>query len=331
MARPEDRLTPAGASTPPDASVTSGKGAFDGEWYHEQFHGAVRFAVRAQEHLHSEHSEFQKIDVYQSEFFGKFLTLDNLMMLTERDECVYHEMLVHVPLLSMPAPRSVLVIGGGDMGCAREALAHPSVERVVQCDIDERVTRVCEQFFDWPATVASDPRLELHFADGAAFLRESEGAFDLIIVDSTDPIGPAVTLFEPEFYATARRALRPGGVLTAQTESPHWSARAMAWVHGNLRQVFPRVHPYLGSIPTYPSGGWSWAFASVDRDPHQEFDLGRAEAIAARTRYYTPDLQRGAFALPKHVQRALAGEDPFAGFGVEELPSGTSGPTGDSA
>lgn len=291
------------------------RGGFCGDWVQEEHTGATRLGIRVRSRLHEESSPYQRIAVYDSAFFGRILTLDDLVMLTERDEFVYHEMLVHVPLCSMPAPRRVLIIGGGDCGALRECLRHPGLERVVQCDIDERVTRVSERFFPWAREAAEDARAELVFADGIEFVARHTGEFDLIAIDSTDPAGPASGLFVSDFYAAVRRALRPGGVMTAQTESPHWNADLVASIYRHMRSVFPHVAGYASWVPTYPSGCWTMAYASADRRHDEHFDVERAKAIEAACRYYNRDVHRGAFALPTFVRKAVdACIDPYAPF-----------------
>jgi spermidine synthase len=199
----------------------------------------------------------------------------------------------------------VLIVGGGDCGSAREILKHPSILQVVQCDIDERVTRVCEEYFSWLAPVIADPRFELRFADGVEHIRQHECAFDLIIIDSTDPVGPGVGLFQSEFFDAARRALRPGGVLVNQTESVHWSPDLVVSVVAQMREVFGEVSTYWGAIPTYPSGSWCWSYASETRRPHDCFDASRAAMVAESCQYYSPPLQEAAFVLPRFLRRAL--------------------------
>lgn len=280
-------------------------GGMQDGWFFEENQGTSRLGIRVREHLHSERSEYQKLDVYDSEFFGRFLTLDDLMMFTERDEFVYHEMLTHIPLCSLPSPERVLIVGGGDCGCAREILKHESVQQVVQCDIDERVTRVCEEYFSWLGPVMQDPRFEALFADGVEYIRRHERAFDLIIIDSTDPIGPAVGLFQSEFFEATRRALRSGGVLVNQTESVHWSPKLVAAVVRQMREVFPLVSTFWGAIPTYPSGSWCWSYASDTRAPRDHFDAARARRVAESCQYYTPEMQEAAFVLPQFLRRAL--------------------------
>lgn len=292
-----------------------GRGRRVGEWFEEENVGAARLGLRIRTLLHEERSPFQKLSLYDTAFFGKVLTLDDVVMLTERDEFVYHEMLVHVPLCSMPRPRRVLIIGGGDCGALREVLRHPEIERAVQCDIDERVTRVSERFFPWVRETLADPRAEAVFEDGVAYIDRHEGEFDLIAVDSTDPIGPAAGLFAGEFYRRVIRALRPGGVMTAQTESPHWNPDLVADIYREMKASFPRVAAYGCWIPTYPSGCWTMAYASPDRSPTDHFDESRAAALETGCRYYNRALQTAAFALPNFARSVVYdGVDPFASY-----------------
>jgi spermidine synthase len=299
---------------PPDLGMVPNTGGLSGEWFQEDNQGVTRLGIRVSAHLHTEKSPYQKIDVYESPFFGRFLTLDDLMMVTERDEFVYHEMLIHVPLCAMPEPTSVLIIGGGDCGCIREALRHRSIERVVQCEIDERVTRVSERFFPWVSEAIADPRVELVFDDGVRYIEQNRREFDLIVVDSTDPIGPAVGLFLADFYGKVRDALRPGGLMAAQTESPHWNAATLGAIRGQIDSAFRHVATYWGSVPTYPSGSWCWTLAGLDRAYDEFFDDGRAREIAQHTLYYNAEIHRACFMLPSFARAALRGQDPFGRF-----------------
>jgi len=295
--------------------LPAARGCVTGGWYYEENAEASRFGIRVRETLHEERSQYQKLTVYDTAFFGRVLTLDDVVMLTERDEFVYHEMLVHVPLCSMPEPRRVLIIGGGDCGALREVLKHPSVDIVVQCDIDERVTWVSEKFFPWVSEARADPRAELVFADGIDYVTRHRASFDLVVVDSTDPVGPATGLFAGDFYAAVLRSLRPGGVMTAQTESPHWDADLVASIYREIRSSFRHTDAYACWLPTYPSGCWTLAYASADRGHDDFFDDRRAFEIATRCRYYNHALQRGAFALPNFVRDAVYGAvDPFERF-----------------
>mgnify|MGYP001397956252 CR=1 FL=1 len=289
------------------AGGNAAHGFVEGDWFYEEGNQATRLGIKLKEKLHEEQSEYQKLTVFDTEFFGKILTLDDVMMLTERDEFVYHEMLIHIPLLSIENPKTVLIIGGGDAGCLREALKYPSVEKVVQCDIDERVTRVSEEYFSWVKSAIGDPRAEVIFEDGVKYIEEHKNAFDLIVVDSTDPVGCAVGLFLRDFYGKVSEALKPGGVMVAQTESPHWEPKMTGAIYSEIRQVFDFVRPYLGTIPTYPSGCWSWAYASRTRQPTDFFNRELASEIETTTRYYNSDLQTASFALPNFVKRAIDG------------------------
>lgn len=308
-----------GSEERPEIEMTGASGSFDGTWFTEEDNFSSRLGIRVTERLHLERSKYQEIAVYDTPFFGRMLTLDGLVMFTERDEFVYHEMLTHLPLLSMEAPRSMLVIGGGDCGIVREALRHPSLERVVQCEIDERVTRVAAAHFPWVDEVVRDPRTELVFADGIPFMAANREGFDLVVVDSTDPIGPAQGLFRRDFYREVAQSLRKGGVMAAQTESPHWSPELVGPIYAEIRQAFRHVHAYAGFIPTYPSGCWCWAYASNQRTPETYFDADRAAAITRHTRYYQPGLQQAAFVLPRFVEEAVAGRNPFERFGPPDV------------
>ncbi|MEM6531123.1 MAG: polyamine aminopropyltransferase [Myxococcota bacterium] len=279
------------------------RGFVDGDWYVEETRGAVRQSIKLRETLHQEQTEYQKLAVYDTEFFGKMMTLDDIVMLTERDEFIYHEMLVHVPLCSIENPRRVLIIGGGDCGCLREALKHDSIEEVVQVDIDRRVTEVSAEHFNWVDAARRDARATLLFEDGVRYIQEHPRQFDLVIIDSTDPEGFALSLFLSEFYAQVANSLRPGGVMTAQTESPHWSADMVSAIYGELQQAFASVSAYLASVPTYASGLWTLAYCSSG--PRSAVDPARAERIAAQCRYYNRSLHEAAFALPNFVRETI--------------------------
>lgn len=286
------------------------RGFIETGWYHEETAAAVRQSYRISRVLHEEDTEYQKITVLDTPFFGRVMTLDGIVMLTERDEFVYHEMLVHVPLCSLPAPKRVLIIGGGDCGCLREALKHPELEEVVQVDIDRRVTEVSAEHFGWVDECRRDPRATLLFADGVQYIRDNPRAFDLIVVDSTDPKGFALDLFVADFYRQVAAALKPGGVMTAQTESPHWSTDMVGAIYDELRGAFTSVSAYLASVPSYASGLWTLAYASSR--PRSPVDASRAHTLAASCRYYNPQVHEAAFALPNFVRDALRGRNVFA-------------------
>ena len=263
--------------------------------------------------LASEQSPFQKIEVFRQASFGTMLVLDGLVQTTERDEFVYHEMLTHVPLLSLEEPKRVLIVGGGDGGTLRHVLMHPSVERAVMVEIDERVTSLCRQHMPTIGGEAfDDPRADVRFADGIAYVMDGGESFDAILIDSSDPVGPGEGLFTPDFYRAAAGRLNPGGVLASQSGSPYVQQDELHRTQRCARAAFADVRPYLAGIPTYPGTMWSFTLAGE----RLELDAAAAERraterkIDAETRYWTPQLQQGAFAVPKIVHEVTAEEGP---------------------
>ena len=219
---------------------------------------AYRYAVRAR--LHSSRSAFQQIEVFETDFFGRMLVLNNVVQLTERDEFLYHEMLAHVPLHSHPSPERVLIVGGGDGGTLREVLKHPSVSRVVVVELDPEVIAVAKRFFSSLARSFDSPKAEVVNGDGVAFLRETGEQFDAVLVDSTDPVGPAAALSSPEFFRAAAGALAEGGLFAMQTESLHFHVEYVNRVQASLREFFQFVRLYCVPVATY-AGNW-WTFSS---------------------------------------------------------------------
>lgn len=252
--------------------------------------------------LHRERSRYQEIVVYDTEAFGRLLTLDDVVMTSERDEFVYHEMLAHVPLVTHPRPRRVLVIGGGDGGVVREVLKHRAVEEVHLVEIDGRVLAAAREHLPTIASGLGDPRVRVTVGDGIEYVQGVRDAYDVIIVDSTDPVGPAVGLFREEFYRDVAAALAADGLFAAQTESPFFDAPLLKEVHLALRAIFPVTRLALFTVPTYPGGLWSLSLGSKAHDPLTA-PLDRARGLA--TRYYSPEIHRAAFVLPPFVQEIL--------------------------
>ena len=279
----------------------------DDLWYSEYHTPNVRFSIKVREQLHFEQSKYQKISVFDSMEFGRFLTLDGVVMLTERDEFIYHEMIAHVPMAVKPDAKRVLLIGGGDGGAARELCKYRSIERIDVVEIDERVVRVCQEYLPQTACGFDDARVKLHFDDGLRFVRALEGEYDLVIVDSTDPSGPGEVLFTKEFYGNCLKALRPDGIMVNQHESPFYAedAKAMKAAHKRIVSVFPLARVYQAHIPTYPSGHWLFGFASKGPHPLKDVDAARWKALGIKTRYYNTNLHKGAFYLANYIEEVL--------------------------
>lgn len=279
-------------------------------WYTEKHTEDVHFTIRVERQLCARKSAFQRIDVFESKEFGRFLTLDGLMMLTEKDEFIYHDMIVHPAMATNPDIRKVLVIGAGDGGAVRELLRYPGIERIDMAEIDEEVVRVCREFLPNTASGLSDARVHICYEDGVRFVRRFENEYDLIIVDSTDPFGPGEGLFTKAFYGSCYRALREDGILVNQHECSYYPSYAenMRRAHRRILNLFPVCRVYQAHIPTYPSGHWLFGFASKKLDPLKA-DLSRWTALGLDTKYYNPDLHFGCFALPTYVQRQLEETD----------------------
>lgn len=282
----------------------------DDLWYSEYHTPEIRFSIKVTQQLHYEKSNYQQISVFDSVELGRFLTLDGIMMLTERDEFIYHEMITHPAMAVNPDIRNVLVIGAGDGGVARELTKYGTIQNIDVVEIDERVVAVCKEYLPKTACGFEDPRVHLHFQDGLKYVRRTESSYDLIIVDSTDPFGPGEVLFTKEFYGNCCRALAENGILINQHESPFYQedARAMQSAHRRIAQVFPLSRVYQAHIPTYPSGHWLFGFAARKMDPIKDLKTESWNALGLATRYYNTDLHRGAFALPSYVKEQLHDE-----------------------
>ena len=279
----------------------------DDLWYSEYHTPDVRFSIRVSAQVHQEQSDYQRISVYDSPEFGRILTLDSVLMLTERDEFIYHEMITHVPMAVHPGIQTVLVIGGGDGGVARELSKYKTIESIDVVEIDRRVVEVCREYLPQTACGFDDLRVKLRFEDGLKFVRHTQNRYDLIIVDSTDPSGPGEVLFTTEFYGGCMDALTENGILVNQHESPFYGedARAMQSAHKRIVSVFPVGKVYQAHIPTYPSGHWLFGFASNGLHPTRDLDDAAWNALHIPTRYYNTNLHRGAFALPNYVEEKL--------------------------
>ena len=276
-------------------------------WFSEMQTPNVKFSIRVERQLYSGQSQFQRIDVFESPEFGRFLTLDGYMMLTERDEFIYHEMITHVPMAVHPRVKRVLVIGAGDGGVIRELVRYPEIEDIDLVEIDELVVEVCRKYLPQTACRMDDPRVHIHYEDGLKYIRSCENEYDLIIVDSTDPFGPGEGLFTREFYGNCCKALREDGIMVNQHESPFYTedANACQRAHKNIASSLPIHKVYQAHIPTYPSGHWLFGFASKKYHPLKDLDETRWNLRGLSCKYYTTTLHKGAFYIPAYVERLL--------------------------
>ncbi|PAB56887.1 polyamine aminopropyltransferase [Anaeromicrobium sediminis] len=280
-------------------------------WYTEEHTENAKFSIKVKEQLYSEESEFQKIDFFESEEFGTFFTLDGLMMVNEKDEFIYHDMIVHVPMATNPNIKKVLVIGGGDGGTVRELTRYNTIEQIDMVEIDEQVVRACEKYLPITSSKLQDERVNLYFEDGLAFVKNTDNIYDLIIVDSTDPIGPGEGLFTEEFYNNCSKALSEEGILVNQHESPYYErdAHEMKRAHRKIKRLFPISKVYQFHMPTYPSGHWLFGFASKKFDPIKDIKVEQWNSLELKTKYYNTDLHVGCFALPTYVNEMLESAD----------------------
>lgn len=256
---------------------------------------------RAKRRLLSEKTLFQKMEIYGTESYGRVLMLDGLVQTTEKDEFFYHEMLVHPALMSHPRPRDVLIIGGGDGGALREVLRH-RVRSAVLVEIDSRVIEACREYFPGMAASFGDKRATVAVDDGNRFIRETERRFDVILVDSSDPVGPSAVLHQRAFYVALKKRLKTGGIIAAQAGAPLFHLEHLREKRRFLRKLFRFALYYLGPVPTYPGGLWCYVFLSDRVDPLQ----GRRRRPPEKLKYYNCDVHRAAFALPEFLKARTA-------------------------
>lgn len=281
------------------------------DWYSEKHDRHTKFSIAYKTHIASVQNDIQKIDFYDTYDFGIIFTLDGILMLTQRDEFIYHEMLVHPAMAVNPDIRRVLIIGGGD-GCGvRELLRYPGIECIDISEIDGAVVDLCMQYLPGSREALTDPRVHLHISDGVQFVKNAKGKYDLIIVDSTDPVSVGAGLFTLTFYRDCHKKLRENGILINQHESPFYSgdAREMARTHQKLKQIFPICKVYQFHMPTYASGHWLFGFSSLRAHPIRDLQADRWNALCLPARYYNTALHVGSFALPGYVLETLRESD----------------------
>jgi len=276
------------------------------EFYKEITPSGYGIAIKQKEVLFSKQSPFQKVEIIDTDStLGKILTLDDLMMTTEGDEFCYHEMIAHIPMMHHKAPKTVLVIGGGDGGTVREVLKHDTVEKVVLCEIDGMVIDVCKKYLPTIACKLDDPKCEIHVEDAIEYIKDKKNMFDIVLIDSTDPMGPGEGLFTEEFYTNVKNSLKEGGIMCAQSESPFANKEEIKKMYNLLKRVFPVCSAFTSNIPTYPGGYWAWAFCSETVKPLSYWDERRGEAITKTCKIYNRDYHNARFALPNYLKELL--------------------------
>ena len=278
----------------------------DKNWFTETHKGILKTGFKFKKTLFEGDSSYQNVKIIETEGFGKMLINDHIVMTCERDEFIYHEMIAHVPMFSHPNPQSALIIGGGDGGSARELLKHKGLRQLVLVEIDSMVISACRKHLKSLSASFEDPRLELKIEDGADFISRQREAFDIILIDSSDPIGPSSVLFQESFYKNAHRALKEGGILTAQAESPFYEIERQKKLLKMNSKLFEQLGFYHYSNLSYPSGFWSFLYASKGPHPLKDFQKLRFENYDLKLRYYNEEIHRASFANPQFVKKAFA-------------------------
>lgn len=275
-----------------------------GNWYTEKQTENFGITMKINKTLHVEQTEWQFLEMAETAEWGNMLFLDGMVMTSQKDEFVYHEMVAHVPLFTHPNPENVLVVGGGDGGVIREVMKHPKVKKATLVDIDGKVIEYSKKYLPEIAGELDNPRVEVIVGDGFMHIAKSENEYDVIMVDSTEPMGPAVDLFTKGFYAGIHKALKEDGLFVAQSDNPWFKADLIKQVQSDVKEIFPITKLYTANIPTYPSGLWCFTIGSKKHDP---LHVPTEQFHDIDTKYYTKELHSAAFVLPKFV-KDLAGE-----------------------
>lgn len=276
-------------------------------WFHDEHTDNVKLAIRVDYQVFSAQSEIQRIDVLESKEFGKILVVDGDLMLTEKDEFIYHEMISHVPMAVHPQVEKILVIGGGDGGAVRELAKYDTVEQIDVVEADPLLVEVCRKYFPQMACSLNDPRVHIYHEDGLRFIRSKSDEYDLIIIDSPNPFGAGEGLFTKEFYGNCFNALHEDGIMINQHESPFYKEEAFQCqrMHKRIIESFPISRIYQAHIPSYPSGHWLFGFASKRYHPIHDMDGIQWKLRGIQTKYYLPRLHAGVFALPAYVEELV--------------------------
>lgn len=276
-------------------------------WFSEFHTPDVKHSIRVHRHLYSQKSDYQQIDIFDTPEFGRVLALNGNVMLTERDEFIYDEMITHVPMAVHPCIQDVLVIGAGDGGVVRELARYEQIRRIDLVEMDPEVVDACRTYLPENACRLDDSRVNIYFDNALRFIRRRKEEYDLIIVDSTDPFGPSEGYFTREFYGICYNALHEDGIMVNQQGSPFYQhdAEAMQRSHKRIVNTFPISRVYQAHIPTYAAGYWLFGFASKKYHPIDDLDEKKWLGLNLRTRYYTTKLHIGAFYLPAFLEKML--------------------------
>nr|MBN2277563.1 polyamine aminopropyltransferase [candidate division Zixibacteria bacterium] len=274
-------------------------------WFTELHLGNSGLTIKVKSLVESTHSKFQRIDVLDTEDFGKMLVLYGSIMVAERDLDAYNEMLTHVSLFTHPRPENVLIIGGGDGGAMTNVMKHPEVKKATMCEIDRKVVEVSRRHFPKITDGLKDPRCRIVYHDGKDFINKTRDKFDIILLDLSDPIGPAAELFQKQFHRKVFGRLNKDGIMVAQSESPYYNPVTVKQMYKNLREIFPIVRMYTAHVPIYPSCYWSFAFCSRKYDPIDDFDSRRYGKLRLKNNYYNAEVHLGSFLLPEYVKELI--------------------------
>ncbi len=269
-------------------------------WFSELHTPSSGITFKVKNYLYSGKSAYQKIDLFEVESYGRVLALDGMVMVTERDEFIYHEMITHPAMRIHPSPENVLIIGGGDGGTARETLKYSEVKKVTMVEIDEEVVNVSKKFLPSISCALSDPRLDIKFEDGVNFVKETSETFDVLLLDTSDPVGPAEVLYRREFYENCKRCLKDGGILVTQAESPWAQLNILRNLLTEIKGIFKRTSLYIAHVPTYPGGLWSFLMMGEFFTPEKLL-----RPAPPGLKYYNDDIHKGMSLLPQYIKEAL--------------------------
>lgn len=276
-------------------------------WFKEKHTENVQFDIRMDKHIFSEENDHNRIDIFESPEFGRVLTADGYIVMTERDEFIYHEMMTHIPMAVHPNPQKILVFGAGDGGVVRELLKYPEVERIDMVEVNTGVVEAARKYLPFSASHLNDPKVTIYSQNALRYIRHIIGEYDIIIIDSAGYYGPGESLLSREFYGSCYKALKDDGIMVNQHQSPFYEEDRVETqkAHKRIRLSFPISRVYQAHIPSYPSGYWLFGFASKKYHPTDDLDAARWNSRQIETNYYTTNLHRGCFALPAYVERML--------------------------